>query len=154
VAKYLYSDLKIDEYKALHHTKKLAILRDIIFKRLAFKDEYLSVCSRILFYLLEDEEISLLTIQKKRYLEQNIFFDKSASLHQLRGTLGRLKKERLRQSNALQHKKHVKGGKKGVYVLLDSEYQKKLEMALNGSKMTLTALFTTFIDSLQPINAK
>jgi hypothetical protein len=73
VAKYLYSDLKIDEYKALHHTKKLAILRDIIFKRLAFKDEYLSVCSRILFYLLEYEEISLLTIQKKRYLEQNIF---------------------------------------------------------------------------------
>jgi hypothetical protein len=35
-----------------------------------------------------------------------------------------------------------------------TDYQKKLEMALNGSKMTLTALFTTFIDSLQPINAK
>jgi hypothetical protein len=154
VAKYLYSDLKIGEYKALHHTKKLAILRDIIFKRLAFKDEYLSVCSRILFYLLEDEKISLLTIQKKAIFRAKYFFDKSASLHQLRGTLGRLKKERLRQSNALQHKKHVNEGRNGVYVLLDSEYQKKLEMALNGSKMTLTALFTTFIDSLQPINAK
>jgi hypothetical protein len=150
VAKYLYSDLKIDEYKALHHTKKLSILREIIIDRLSFKNEYLSVCSRFLYYALELEPISILTIQKKRYLENDYFFDKSASLRDFRSRLGRLKKEHLRLSKALQNKKHVNEGKKGVYVLLDSDYQKKLEIALKGNKTTLTALFNNFIDSLQP----
>lgn len=150
MAKFLYSDLKNDAYKSLHHLKKLAILRAIIEDRLSFKNEYLSVCSRLLYYALELEPISILTIQKKRYLENDYFFDKSASLRDFRSRLGRLKKEHLRLSKALQNKKHVNEGKKGVYVLLDSDYQKKLEIALRGNKTTLTALFTNFIDSMQP----
>lgn len=150
MAKFLYSDLKNDAYKSLHHLKKLAILRAIIEDRLSFKNEYLSVCSRLLYYALELESISILTIQKKRYLESDYFFDKSASLRDLRSRLGRLKKEHIRLSKSLQNKKHVNEGKKGVYVLLDSDYQKKLEIALKGNKTTLTALFTNFIDSMQP----
>lgn len=149
MAKYLYPDLKNDDYISFHHTKKLSILREIISDRLSFKDEYLSVCSRMLFYILENQPINLLTLQKKRYLENNYFFDKSDSLRVLRSTLGRLKKEHLRALKSLQNKKHVNEGKKGVYVLLDSDYQKKLEIALKGNKMTLTALFISFIDSIQ-----
>jgi len=146
LAKYLYSDLKNDDYKSLHHTKKLSILREIISVRLGFKADYVSLCSRILFYALEEQNISLLTIQKKRYLEDDYFFNKSASIRELRIVLAKLKKTRLRDSKQLQNKKHVKEGKKGVYVLLDPEYQNKLKMALNGSKITLTAMFQEFID--------
>lgn len=147
MAKYLYSDLKIEDYKLFHHTKKLSILKDLISSRLGFKDDFLSVTSRIVFYCLEQNSSSILTIQKKRYLESDYFFDKSASLRVLRSRLGVLKKEHLRLLKSLQNKKHVNEGKKGFYVLLDSDYQKKLEIALRGNKMTLTALFTSFIDN-------
>lgn len=150
MAKYLYSELKYDEYKTYHHVKKISIARHVVADVLGLKDEYLQLCSHILFYILEHENITYLTIQKKRYLQQDFLFDHRASLRELRGKLGRLKKEHIRVLKTIANKKIVKAGKKGVYVLLDSEYQKKLEIALKGNKMTLTALFKDFIDSLQP----
>lgn len=150
MAKYLYSELKYDEYKTFHHTKKISIARHVVADVLGFKDDYLDVCCRILFYILERENITMLTIQKKRYLQSDYWFDHRASLRVLRSTLGRLKKSHVHALKTTANKKTVKAGKKGVYVLLDSEYQKKLEIALNGNKMTLTALFKDFIDSLQP----
>lgn len=150
MAKYLYSDLKYDKYKSYHHVKKISIARHVVSDILGLKDEYLQLCSRILFYTLEYENITFLTIQKKCYLENNYFFDCHASLRELRSILGRLKKQHKKNLNAIANKKVVKAGKKGVYILLSLEHQKKLEIALKGNKMTLTALFINFLDSIQP----
>jgi hypothetical protein len=150
LAKYLYSDLKYDDYLLLHHTKKLSILKDVVYASLGYKDEYLSVCSRILFYILEDSKdhpITLLTIQKKRYLQLNMLFDCNASLRELRGRLGNLKKRHIARQKTKANKKNKKGGKKGVYVLLDSEYKKKLNLIVEANKMTINAVFKEMIDT-------
>lgn len=147
MAKYLYPDLKYDDYKSLHHTKKISLLKEIISYRLLFKNEYLSVSSRLLFYILEGQNFTLLTIQKKRYLESDFFFDKSLSLRELRSRLGYYKKNHIKLQKRKANKTHKKEGKKGVYVLLDAEHKKKLSVLLKAKKTTITAMFIDLIDS-------
>lgn len=150
MAKYLYPDLKYDDYRSLHHTKKLSMLRHLISSILEFKGEYLSICSRILYYVLEDSEdnpLTLLTIQKNRYLEQNFFFDSKAPMRELKARLASYKKPHFRSLKKIANKKNKKGGKKGVYVLLDSEYKKKLNLIVEANKMTINAVFKDMIDT-------
>lgn len=150
MAKYLYPDLSVQNYRSLHHVAKYSILSDIITDRLGFKGDHLRAAVKVMYYFLEHNDVNLLKLQKNRLLEKDHFFDKSLTLRQLRSLFGSLKKDhQLLQKNEY-NKLHKKEGKKGVYVLLDSDYKKRLDQIVKAEKTTITALLVELIDSKLP----
>jgi hypothetical protein len=150
MAKYLYSSLSIDDYLSLHPKQKLSCIEEIIFLITGFQGQYLNICSRIVFYLLEKDPIKLETLQKKRYIQNERYFELNASLNAQKRRLEKLRIEHLRVQKQKANEKKKSERKKGVYILLDQDYKYRLDQIVKIEKVTITSLLQNLIDSKLP----
>jgi hypothetical protein len=150
MAKFMFSSLSIEEYLTLHPKTKLTMIEEIIFLICGYKDQYLSTCARIVFYNLERQPIKLETLQRKRYIQNEKYFELNASLNAQKRRLEKLRVEHLRIQKQIANEKKRTEQKKGVYVLLDSDHKKRLDQIVKAEKTTITALLIELIDSKLP----
>jgi len=150
MAKFMFSSLSIEDYLTLHPKQKLSCIEDIIFLITGFKDQHLTICARIVFYCLENEPIKLETLQRKRYIQNERYFELNASLNALKRRLEKLRVEHLRNQKQIANDKKRSERKKGVYILLDEDYKNRLDQIVKTKKITITSLIQKLIDSQLP----
>ena len=87
-----------------------------------------------------------MTIEKKRYLQNNYFFYTDDSLQQLRAKASSLKKHHIKSLKRRQNVVNKEHGKKGVFLLLDSDQRDKLDRILQARSISLHSFFADYIE--------
>ncbi len=146
----LYPDLKMVNYRKLHHRSKFKILSDILKNRFQHPEHIHKIVTKIFYYSLEsDHQKDLFIIQSRDHLEKGYIFP--VDLKGLGKSLAYTKLNYLSQKQNKKNKVRYKLDSKAVYFLIDKDRLFKLKKILKTEKKTVKDFFTSIID--QKINS-
>ena len=137
--KYLYTDLKFEDWEKIHFKTKQKIYREILYKASFLDDTVVSLLARIIFY--KEPYKSYLPLRLQKNLPQIISEIKFSCYEQLtvknlRTYLTKLKKSEHRAVLIRSYKNTKSKGDKGINIVLSEVDYKKLDFIISTKLIT------------------